>query len=135
MNEPKKNVLIYDGHCPFCTAQVERLKSLAGGSVTAESFQEQGVLERFPQLTYDDCMKEIKLVTPEGEVLGGAHAIFHTLSLNPFLLPLRWIYPIPLLRQILDFGYRFVARNRYKIRGHECPSGTCSVHDHTSKKP
>lgn len=142
MNQPKKNVLIYDGHCPFCTAQVHRLKSLAGGMVAAESFQERGVLNRYPGLTYEECMKEIKLINTEGKIFGGAHAIFYALSLNPFLRFLRWIYPLPLFRQIFDFGYDIVAKNRYKIRRssrrrrqqRECPSGTCSIHNHTSKK-
>ena len=134
MNESKKNVLIYDGHCPFCTAQVERLKSIAGGSLAAESFQERRVLEHIPELSYEDCMKEIKLVTAEGRILGGAHAIFYALSLNPYLRPLRWIYPLPLLKQIIDFLYRLVAQNRYQIRGGRCPLGTCTHHGNLHKK-
>ena len=92
------------------------------------SFQEASILARFPGLTHEECMKEIKLVTREGRILGGAEAIFYALSLNPLYRPLRWIYPLPLLKQIFDFGYRLIANNRYRIKPKDCPSGTCTHH-------
>ncbi len=123
-------VVIYDGRCPFCTRQVERLKRFAGPDkkIRFESFQDPSVLARFPQLSYDDCMKEIKLVTAEGKIFGGAHAIFSVLGRNPFFRPLRWLYDCPVLKPLFDLGYRMVARNRYQIPSHDCPSGTCARH-------
>lgn len=128
METPTRNILIYDGHCPFCSRQAERLKHIAGGALHLESFQDPAVLARYPKLTYEDCMKEIKLAAADGRILGGAEAIFHSLSLNPLYRPLRWIYPIPLLKQMIDFFYRLVAQNRYKISARECPSGACKNH-------
>lgn len=131
MNPSNRNVLIYDGQCGFCRQQVESLKKLVGQNapLAYESFHTPGILAQFPKLTYDECMKEIKLVTPEGEILGGAQAIFYALSLNPIFLPLRWIYPIPGLKQIIDFVYQSIAKNRYKIQMKDCPSGTCHLHN------
>ncbi len=129
-------VLLYDGHCPFCRAQVENLKKIAGRRFIPESFQDKGVLKRFPGVTYEACMQEIKLVTGDGRVLGGAAAIFFTLSLAPWLRPLRWIYPLPGLRQLLDWGYARVAENRYRIQAADCPDGTCRLHpEKASDKP
>ena len=120
-------VLLYDGHCPFCRKQVQNLQGIVGDRFIPESFQEKGVLERFPQLTHEECMKEIKLVVGNGKVLGGAHAIFYTLSLAPVFRFIRWIYPIPGIKQLFDRGYALVASNRYKIEGQDCPTGTCAM--------
>jgi predicted DCC family thiol-disulfide oxidoreductase YuxK len=128
MNQPKQPVLIFDGHCVFCTKQIASLKRLAGEGVLYESFQDPNVLAKFPGLSYEECMKEIKLVTEKGRILGGAHAVFYALSLPPLLRPLRWIYLFPILKQVIDFTYRFIARNRYKIQSRECPAGTCPLH-------
>jgi predicted DCC family thiol-disulfide oxidoreductase YuxK len=120
-------VLIYDGHCPFCRGQVARLQRLVGKRFKAESFQEKGVLERFPALTHDACMQEIKLVMGNGQILGGAHAIFFTLSLNPIFRPVRWLYYLPGIQQLMDWGYAQVAARRYNIKPGDCPSGTCHI--------
>ena len=129
MNTSNQNILIYDGRCNFCIGQVERLKKISGTSFAAESFQDNPKLfERFPKLSYDECMKEIKLVRSNGEILGGAQAIFYTLGFNPLLRPLRWLYLIPGIQQIMNWGYQTVAKNRYKIQGKSCPSGTCDIH-------
>lgn len=133
MKNLDKPILLFDGRCPFCLAQVTRLKSLVGEVISLVSFQDDGVLPQFPGLTYEECMKEIKLVTPEGRVRGGAEALFYALSLNPCLRPLRWLYPLPVVRPIMDAGYRWIAQNRYKIKKHECPSGTCPRHTPQSK--
>ncbi len=126
--------LIYDGHCPFCTAQAANIKRLAGESITLESFQDPAVLAKYPELTREDCMKEIKLKTKDGRLMGGAEAIFFALSLYPLYRPLRWIYPIPGLKQIFDWGYAWVAKNRYKIQSKDCPNGTCAWRPEVSEK-
>jgi len=120
-------VLIYDGHCPFCRDQVARLERLAGKRFKAESFQEKDVLAKYPGLTREACMQEIKLALPNGPILGGAHAIFFTLSLNPVFRPLRWLYPLPGIKQVMDWGYAQVAARRYNIKPEDCPEGTCHI--------
>ncbi len=132
MNTLIKPVILYDGHCGFCQKQIASLKKMLGDRALYESFQDPKVLPQYPELNYEECMKEIKLVTPERKVYGGAQAIFYALSLIPLLRPLRWIYPLPLLKQIIDFTYQTVARNRYKLQGRTCPTGTCHLHDHKS---
>jgi predicted DCC family thiol-disulfide oxidoreductase YuxK len=128
---PKQSfpILIYDGHCIFCTAQAQRLQKQAGGRLTLESFQEKGVLERYPSLTHQACMKEIKLVEPDGKIYGGAQAIFRALRTHPIYRFVTWVYDIPLIRQIINLGYRWVAKNRYLFGGRkDCPEGSCPSH-------
>lgn len=122
------SILIYDGRCPFCTRQAKNLKKWAGPLLQLESFQDPAILARYPALSYDECMKEIKLVAPQGKILGGAHAVFYALSLKPFFRILRRLYLFPFLKQISDLVYAAVAKNRYKIRRKDCPTGSCRFH-------
>ena len=134
MSSPNKCAVLYDGHCLFCTAQSRRLAALARpGAVELVDFQEPGALERFPGVTYEACMEAMHLVTPDGRVYRGFGAIVRALSTRPIL---RWpvlLYYLPGPKQLCDWLYRLVARNRYRlirqaVRRGECPGGTCSLH-------
>lgn len=132
---PERAVVLYDGHCRFCKAQMKNLLGLARrGAIEPVSFQDEGVLERFEGLTYDACMEAMHLVTPEGRVYRGMEAAVRAVVTRPLLGLVAWLYYVPGLRQLLDALYRWVARRRYAIAGRElaaqggCDGGTCSVH-------
>jgi len=130
---PGLHVVLYDGHCRFCTAAARKLLRLARpGGLTALSFQDPGVLERFPGLTFDVCMKQMQLVTPEGRVYGGFEAAVQALATRPLVRLAVSIYYLPGVRQLGDWLYSVVAANRYRISGKtaqgECESGTCALH-------
>src|SRR5205807_2308440 len=89
---PGKYIVLYDGLCPFCTRQSKRLTRLARpGLVEVVNFQEPDVLETFPGLTYESCMKAMHLVTPDGRVFRGAEAIVQALATRRLLA---WIAPV-----------------------------------------
>jgi predicted DCC family thiol-disulfide oxidoreductase YuxK len=129
---PGRHVVLYDGHCKFCTAQVENLKRLARReALDARSFQEPGALAPFPGVTHEACMEAMHLVAPDGRVYKGVEAIVHALATRWFG-KLAFLYYLPILRQLSDAGYRLIARYRYKIAGRavehgEC-DGACAVH-------
>ena len=67
--------VLYDGHCQLCTRGARKLVALArAGAVEAVSFQEPGVLERFPGLTHEACMQAMYLITPDGRRFRGFEA-------------------------------------------------------------
>lgn len=126
---PGRFTVLYDGHCRFCTAQMARLRRWATpDSIDKVDFQEEGALARFPGLTWDDCMKEMKLVSPDGRVHGGADAIARALTTRPVWWLLVWPFYIPGIRQIARAIYRLVARHRYRLAAKDCDGGTCSLH-------
>jgi predicted DCC family thiol-disulfide oxidoreductase YuxK len=122
--------LLFDGHCRFCTQGSRRLLRLARpGAIQLLDFQEPGVLQRFPGLSLDDCMREIKLVGGEGRVFGGAEAVARAIATRGVPGAWAYLYYVPGLRQLLDFLYAWVARNRYRFMGRtECASDACAVH-------
>ena len=126
-----KPIALYDGHCRFCTSQVEKLCRTAHGKLTIRSFQEPGVLVDFPGLTHADCMRELKVVDVDGQVFGGAEAVVRTLLISrPILGQLARLYDVPGLRWGCDRLYAFIARNRYRFfgRSQACEDDACSVH-------
>ena len=108
-----KPVLLYDGRCRFCVAQVNRLARHSRGRFVVQSFHDDGALEAFPGLTMEDCMAEMKLVDLSGRISGGLEAAVRTLGhAHPVIGKVLYLYYIPGLRWIADRAYDWVARNR-----------------------
>jgi predicted DCC family thiol-disulfide oxidoreductase YuxK len=131
---PGKHIVLYDGHCKFCTAGAQKLRTLARPSaIELLSFQDPGALDRFPGLTHEDCMKQMYLVAPDGRLYGGFEAAVRAVATRLVLGRLAYAYYLPGLRQLLDGLYRLVAANRYRLLGKVvaadgCEDGTCQLH-------
>ena len=131
---PERPVVLYDGHCQFCRAQMETLLRFARrGAIEPLSFQEPGVLERFEGVTHEACMEAMHVVMPDGRVYRGMEAAARAVLTRPILGAVAWLYYVPGLRQLLDALYRWIAKRRYAIAGRAlaeqgCDGGTCAVH-------
>jgi predicted DCC family thiol-disulfide oxidoreductase YuxK len=116
---------------------VKNLERLSGaGKFDRLSFQDEGVLDRFPGLTYEACMKAMQLVLPDGRVYSGMGAASRAITMRGWTGAFAWLYYVPILRQILDGIYWVIAKNRYRIAGKSCESGACQLHfgPHAKKK-
>ncbi len=131
---PGRHVMLYDGQCRFCTEGSRRLEAwMKRGTVERIDFQQPGVLERFPGLTWEMCMERLHLVAPDGNVFAGVEAIVRAIATRPILGKAAYLYFVPGLRQVLDKLYKVVAANRYRLMGKavaagHCEGGTCSLH-------
>lgn len=133
MSEPRY-VVLYDGQCKFCIAQTRNLVALARrDALELVDFQQPGVLDRYPSITYDACMQAMHLITPEGQIYKGFEAAVHAVATRPLLGKLAYVYYLPGLRQLCDLAYRLIANYRYRLLGKKvaeegCDGGTCSLH-------
>jgi len=131
---PGRYVVLYDGHCKFCTAGAKKLAGLAPpGTLELVSFQEPGVLDRFPGVSHEACMRQMYLVTPAGRVYGGFEAAVQALATRPLLGLLARGYYLPGVRWLCDRAYALIAANRYRLMGKavaagDCDGGTCALH-------
>jgi predicted DCC family thiol-disulfide oxidoreductase YuxK len=126
-------IALYDGHCRFCTKQARQLEKLVGAKrVELVSFQDEGVLGRFPGVTHEACMQRMHVVRPDGRVFAAAEAVARAITLLPVVGWVGFLYYVPGLRQLAELGYRIVAKNRYRIAGRsgadECDGESCSLH-------
>jgi predicted DCC family thiol-disulfide oxidoreductase YuxK len=119
-------IVLYDGLCRFCTGSAKKLARLAGKRrIETVSFQDEGVLERFPDIGYDALMKRMHVVMPDGRVFAGAEAVTRVIAALPIVGALAFGYYVPGIRQLANVAYDAVARNRYRIAG---KSGACHLH-------
>ncbi len=127
---PQADVVIYDGHCRFCTQQVRRLARWDGGARLAFlSLHEPVVAERYPDLTHDQLMQQMYVIDPQGRRHGGAAAFRYLSRRLPRLWPLAPLLHVPGLLPVWQFLYRQVARQRYRRGKTEaCDGDACHIH-------
>lgn len=114
-----KPTILYDGACPFCTAQAARLRRLARGRVAIESAYGPDVRDRFPSLPppgEGGQYGEMKLIDADGCVYGGAAAIARALTTGggPLGLIAR-LYHLPPVGVFADRAYAFISKRRQRL--------------------
>jgi len=126
----QKDVVLYDGQCNFCRSQIAILRRLDGRDrLEFVSLHRPDVVILYPNLTFEQLMKEMWLITPQGSQFGGAYAVRYLTRRLPMLWPVTPLMHIPFSMPLWCFLYRQVARFRYKIAGKDCDEGgTCSLH-------
>jgi predicted DCC family thiol-disulfide oxidoreductase YuxK len=126
------DIVIYDGHCKFCTSSVQKLArwDTKSHQLAFLSLHDPDVQYRFPQLTYDQLMQEMYVVDRRGSIHRGAEAFRYLTTRLPRLYPLAPLLHIPFSLPLWRWAYRQVARRRYRIMGktHECNGDACRIH-------
>ena len=123
--------VLYDGDCRFCTRSAHSIQRRFGRArVSLRNFQEPGGLDPYPSITHDAAMKRMHLVRGDGRIFAGAEAFARILATVPILGWLAWLYYVPGIRQLADWGYALVAKYRYRLFGRTqaCDGGTCHLH-------
>jgi predicted DCC family thiol-disulfide oxidoreductase YuxK len=88
------------------------------------------VARRFPDLTYDQIMEEMYVVDTKGNRYGGAAAFRYLTTRLPKLYVLAPLMHIPFTMPLWRWGYRQVAKRRYRIAGKtgDACDDACRVH-------
>ena len=116
--------VLYDGQCEICQAGVSWLKALDHEKKTVCLPISAETLAGAP-LEMDDCLRELHVVTPEGEVCRGWDAVTRLARLFPatrIIGALGQMFPF---RNAGRLAYRFVATNRYSLS--KCRGGACRI--------
>jgi predicted DCC family thiol-disulfide oxidoreductase YuxK len=128
--EKPKIIVLYDGQCNFCRSQIERLGKFDGGHrLQFVSLHEPQVKADYPDLSFEQLMEQMWIVSPEGKRYGGADGLRYLSRQLPRLWFLMPLMHIPGSMPVWRFLYRQIAKRRYKIAGRNCDEGgTCSLH-------
>ncbi len=126
---PKAEIVIYDGLCSFCHAQMQILSRLdLAGSLAFLSLHDERSDALLPGMTYEEKMRAVAVVDSQGRRFFGA-AAFRYLSRR---LPLLWwlmpVMHIPFSLGLWEWLYQKVAAARYRFGRRECNGGTCELH-------
>lgn len=117
--------MFYDGDCPLCVRETSFLKKLDRRerikftNIAAPDFSSQVTGK-----SHADLMAEIHGRLPDGSWVTGVE-VFRRLYTSVGFGPLVMITRLPLIRQLLNVGYKLFARNRLKLTG-RCDS-TCPL--------
>ena len=130
-DRPDGHVVIYDGHCKFCLAQVSRLARWdTRGVLTFLSLHDPEVAERYPDLSHDALMEQMFVVDTTGRRYAGAEAFRFLTRQLPWLWPLApWLH-VPLSLPFWKWAYRQVAKRRYRWGRTDamCEEDACQIH-------
>jgi predicted DCC family thiol-disulfide oxidoreductase YuxK len=127
---PAPLIVLYDGHCSFCTRSARGLQRRFGERrVRAVDLHQPGVLDGQPPAVRDAAMTKMHVILPSGRVVAGAEAAARIAAGVPIVGWLAYLYYVPGLRQLMERAYGLVAKNRYRLFGRTrpCDSGSCSV--------
>ena len=128
-DRPDADVVIYDGHCGICTAQVSKLPWWdCQKRLSYLSLHDPEIHRRWPDLSHDRLMQEMTIVDRHGRRHWGPEAIRY---LTTRLRRLWWAAPMAYFPGSMFLWrplYRWVARNRYRFSGKTCDDGACQLH-------
>jgi glyoxylase-like metal-dependent hydrolase (beta-lactamase superfamily II)/predicted DCC family thiol-disulfide oxidoreductase YuxK len=118
--------VLYDGQCEICQACVTWLKTLDHDQKTVcLPISSETLSSVDSRLRMDDCLRQLHVVTPQGEI----HVGWDGVTCLARLFPSSWLvgmlgqrFPI---RNVGRLAYGFVARNRYSLS--KCRGGACRV--------
>ncbi|HET9943310.1 MAG TPA: MBL fold metallo-hydrolase [Terriglobia bacterium] len=118
---------LYDGQCEICQAGVSWLKALDGKNhrVVCHPIDPRTLASIHKDLRIEDCLRELHLVKPNGEIVVGWDAVATLARLFPATWIIGALGVVPGLRGLFAAFYRVVARNRYALS--KCRGGACHV--------
>jgi predicted DCC family thiol-disulfide oxidoreductase YuxK len=127
---PGADLVIFDGQCRFCTTQVRKLARWDGRDRLAFlSLHDERVAQRCPDLTHEQLMEQMYVITPGGRRYGGAAAFRYLTRRLPRLWILAPLLHIPFTLPLWQWTYRQVARRRYRLgKTAKCEGDVCHVH-------
>ena len=124
----KPHQFFYDAECPLCVRAVQlRMQGKHADHVQPLSVQDNEHFLLEHGITPQQAMRDLYAIRNDGTVLNGMPAL--RLIYSETLAWVRWSR-LPILRELSDWGYPLIARNRYKIprwllRQPDCESGVC----------
>jgi len=127
---PEADVVVYDGDCKICTAQVRKLPWWdCQQRLSYLSLHDPEVARRWPDMSHERLMTEMCIVDTRGRRHWGPEAIRY---LTRRLRRMWWAAPLLHFPGSMLLGrplYRWIAKNRYRLSGNEtCENDACQLH-------
>jgi predicted DCC family thiol-disulfide oxidoreductase YuxK len=115
---PRVGWVLYDGECSFCESWVHLWAKVIGRRgfqlKELQSASADGTLN-VPQ---ENLLDDIRILTRGGELFSGADAYLYVTRRIWWAWPFYAIFSLPGFNQVLWWGYRSFARNRYCVSRH-----------------
>lgn len=130
----KNLTIFYDGKCPLCTLEMQKLKSYDDNNlINLENLHQENFELLFPNISVKKAMK-ILHGQYQGDILLAldvTHRAWTLVGRGFFVFPLQ----LPVIKQLAHFGYLLLVKHRKKISNcmynrfsigiQSCEEGTC----------
>jgi predicted DCC family thiol-disulfide oxidoreductase YuxK len=118
---PQVRLLVYDGECRLCVSTKQKLEKLGVGQAESDvrflAYQSEAA-KRILGPNYRSGRPDMAfLIQPSGEVLQGLEAFLPLIYTLPGGKLLLWWLRFPSAKRLAEWGYRMVARHRYRWFG------------------
>lgn len=121
--------VLYDADCRFCTALAKRFRVLlAARHFELLPLQTPWVRQKLA-LANQDLLAEMRLLKPNGTMLGGVDALLEISRAFALAWPIRKLAQIAAIKNIFHGIYRWIARHRH------CASGACEISGIAARHP
>ncbi|WP_339720853.1 DUF393 domain-containing protein [uncultured Paraglaciecola sp.] len=115
MKQNSPLTLFYDGFCPLCLLEINKLKQLdVQQNITFVDIQKPSFSADYPQLDWQALNARIHGYLQDGSLISGLDVTYLAWKLvgkGWVYAPLRW----PVIRWFADSAYNLFAKNRYRI--------------------
>lgn len=129
VDRPAADVVIFDGDCRICMAQMRRLERWdRGGQLAFVSLHDPQIRLRYPDLEHSELMRNLVVVDRRGGRHHGADAFAYLTRRLPWLWWLAAPLNLPGTAPLWRWLYGHVAARRYLFgRANKCDDGSCAV--------
>ncbi len=102
----------YDAQCPMCSRWMNRFTNVLLRRRFLTAPLQRGWVQQRLKLDSNDALTEMRVLSANGELLGGAAAVVYLAGRIWWARPLAVIANLPGVMGMLRRGYRFIARRR-----------------------
>ena len=121
--------MLYDADCRFCTTLAKRFRLV----LTERHFELPPLQTPWVRQQLDmadtKLLAEMRLLKPDGTVLGGVDALLEISRAFPLIWPIRQVAQFAAIKKLFHGIYRWIARHRH------CASGACEIGGIAAKQP
>jgi predicted DCC family thiol-disulfide oxidoreductase YuxK len=118
---PPRGWVLYDADCGFCTRWAWRIMYFAGPRGFHLAPLQAPWVRPALKLSPQELLDELRVLTADGEIHGGADALLYLAAQIPWARPLAFAARLPGMMRVLRAAYRWVARHRHTL------SRTCGI--------
>lgn len=113
IEKERRKTIYYDGSCRMCTAIIKKVND----SSQKEKFNPKDLTkDPLPQnISRSAAGKEIHVIDENGTIYKNAEAILKILEEYPKWKFLVKLGRLPIIKQLLPIGYKFISANRHSI--------------------
>ncbi len=104
-------LILFDPECPLCTRFKQGLEYL-DKTLNFESARNDDVYAQFPELSRQNCLERVHMITQERKILSGQEVVDELLKTLPGVSKFAWLLDNDQGKKVKDFFYQKVEELR-----------------------